>query len=253
MPVRDLAASQADRLIVIRSRLGSDGQVRIADLARELAVSEMTIRRDLDELEAEGVARRIRGGARAVGPETFEERHRHNARAKARIAQKLVTMLPDRGTVGFDASSTIHRLATQIEQARDLVVMTSGLDAFAVLTGVPGVEAVLTGGVREPRTGSLIGPVAERAVEALVFDLFVCSASAVDVETGPTEVTTAEASLKRRFARASAQVVLAVDHTKLGSRARARALAWDEIDVLVTDLDPSDERLRPFADVVELR
>ena len=84
--------------------------MRIDRLATEFGVSEMTIRRDLDEPEALGVARRIRGGAVAMGPEPFAERHRHNARAKARIAGKLLDLVPNRGTIAFDASSTVYRL-----------------------------------------------------------------------------------------------------------------------------------------------
>jgi DeoR family fructose operon transcriptional repressor len=237
------------RLDQIEQRLRELGAVRIDGLAVEFGVSEMTIRRDLDELEALGVARRVRGGAVAVGPEPFAERHRHNARAKARIADKLLGLIPDRGTVAFDASTTVYRLAATLEGARDLLVVTNGLDTFQSLTGKSGVGATLTGGSVEPRTGSLVGPVAVRSAEEFMFDVLVCSSAALDPELGSSEASLEEAEVKRAFSRTSRRIVLALDHSKLGTRAQARMFTIEEIDILVTDLDPTDPRLEPYRDI----
>jgi DeoR family transcriptional regulator, fructose operon transcriptional repressor len=237
------------RLDQIEQRLRELGAVRIDGLAVEFGVSEMTIRRDLDELEALGVARRVRGGAVAVGPEPFAERHRHNARAKARIADKLLGLIPDRGTVAFDASTTVYRLAATLEGARDLFVVTNGLDTFQSLTGKSGVGATLTGGSVEPRTGSLVGPVAVRSAEEFMFDVLVCSSAALDPELGSSEASLEEAEVKRAFSRTSRRIVLAIDHSKLGTRAQARMFTIEEIDILVTDLDPTDPRLEPYGDI----
>jgi hypothetical protein len=149
----------------MRDLIAARGALRIDELARDFGVSEMTIRRDLDELEALGFARRVRGGAIALGPEPWEQRHQHNARAKSRIADKLLPMVPASGTVAFDASTTIYRLAASLETARDLVVVTNGWDTFQSMKGTPGVTASLTGGTEESRTGSLVGPMAVRAAK----------------------------------------------------------------------------------------
>jgi DeoR family fructose operon transcriptional repressor len=243
-----------ERLRSIEQRIVEDGRVRIDELATQLGVSEMTIRRDLDELEALGVARRVRGGAVAVGPEPFAERHRHNAKAKARIAAKLRPLLPDRGTVAFDASTTVHRLAADLPGARDLVVVTNGLDTFISLSGKQGVTATLTGGSREPRTGSLVGTVAVRGAEDFLFDVFVCSAAALDPVVGSSEASLAEAEIKRALAATAGRIVLAVDHSKLANRGQARMFRLEELDVLVTDLDPDDPRLDAYrAAGVEVR
>lgn len=245
--------AQYERLDAIRSHLQRDGSVRIDEMARELAVSEMTIRRDLDELEALGVARRVRGGAVAVGPEAFAERHRQRAREKGRIADKLVPLIPDTGCIAFDASTTVHRLASSLSTARDLQVVTNGLDTFQMLTAQPGVTAVLTGGSLEPRTGTLVGPVARRGAEDFIFDLLICSASAVDPELGSSEASPEEADMKRALARTSRTVILAVDHSKLGTLASARVFSLEQIDLLVTDLRPDDGRLDPYRDHCRIR
>jgi DeoR family fructose operon transcriptional repressor len=240
----NLAAEE--RLRWLGAQLDEAGSITISTAAEALGVSEMTIRRDLKELEERGTARRVRGGALPVGPQAFAERHRARPRAKAAIAAKLVDLVPAEGAVAFDASSTVMRAASSLGGARDLVVLTNGPDTFEALQGRPGLTPVLTGGVREARTGSLVGPLACRAATQLALRVLVASAAAVDVGLGATEAALDEAEVKRALASAAEQVVVAVDSSKLGGRALAVGLGWDRIDVLVTELDPGDDRLAPY-------
>ena len=242
----------SERLEWLSERLDREGAVTISDAADVLAVSEMTIRRDLDELESRGTARRVRGGAKAVGPATFAERHDLAAGAKAKIAAKLSDLLPSSGVVAFDASSTVLRLAAHLADARDLQVLTNGPDTFAAMQNRPGVASLLTGGRLDPRTGSFVGPLACRTAEALAPDRFFCSAAAVSVDIGPMEATLEDAEVKRAMARSAGEVVLAVDSSKLGGRAPASSLEWSRVDRLVTELDPDDERLAEYRDLVEV-
>ena len=244
--------SPEERIGEMRDLIAGRGAVRIDELAQNFGVSEMTIRRDLDELEALGFARRVRGGAIALGPEPWELRHQHNARAKSKIAEKLLPLVPATGTVSFDASTTIYRLAASIATARDLVVVTNGWDTFHSMKDTPGVTASLTGGTEEPRTGSLVGPMAVRAAQSFLYDTFFSSAAALDLEFGPSEAALAESEVKRAFSQTSSRIVLAVDHSKLGTRAQARVLEFEQIDLLVTDLDSSDRRLDGYRELVEI-
>ncbi|MGH8937591.1 MAG: DeoR/GlpR family DNA-binding transcription regulator [Acidimicrobiia bacterium] len=245
--------SPEGRLRLIEQKVVERGTVRIDELAVDFGVSEMTIRRDLDELEALGVARRVRGGAVALGPEPFATRHRHNARSKSRIADKLRGLIPAQGAIAFDASTTVYRLATSLEGARDLVIVTNGFDTFQSLSGKPGITATLTGGSREPRTGSLVGPVATRMSENFLFEVFVCSGAALDPLLGSSESSLADAEVKRALASTSSRIILAVDHSKLGTRAQARMFSLKGVEMLVTDLDPDDHRLDPYREKVRLR
>lgn len=235
-----------ERLAWIRARLDADGRIEIAAAADALDVSGMTVRRDLQELEALGLARRVRGGAVAVGPVLFAERHRHRARAKNRIAAKLEAMVPGDGAIGIDASSTLLRLASAIEHGRDLSVLTNGIETFQALQGKPGVTALLTGGQLDTGTGSLVGPVACHAARRLVLRRLFVSAAALDPDLGASEADVHEAEVKRTMAASAAEVVLAVDAGKLGTRAVAVGIELEEVDVLVTDLDPDDDRLDAY-------
>jgi DeoR family fructose operon transcriptional repressor len=239
-----------DRLAALADLARRDGRVVIADAAAALGVSEMTIRRDLKELEDRGSVQRVRGGALAVGPQPFADRHRTAARAKSVIAGKLAALVPATGAVAFDASSTVLRLTRALDRARDLVVVTNGPDTFAALQGRAGVRPLLTGGELEPRTGSLVGPLASRAARQVATAHLFCSAAALDASMGATETVIDEAEVKRALAAATSQVVLAVDSSKLDQRSVAVSLEWDTVDVLVTELSPRDRRLAPYREVV---
>jgi DeoR/GlpR family transcriptional regulator of sugar metabolism len=231
---------------VIRGLLETDGLVRVTELATRFEVSEMTIRRDLDLIVDEGAARRVRGGAVAVGPQSFETRFRQNAVAKSKLAEKLLDLVGVGGAIALDASSTLQRLAARLGSARDLTVVTNGPDTFSALNEHAGVTALLTGGALDRRTGSLVGPLAARAARDLLLRRLFVSAAAVDPEVGTSEMTLEEAEIKLALAECASEVILAVDASKLGRRAPARGFALERIDVLVTELDADDKRLDPY-------
>jgi DeoR family transcriptional regulator, fructose operon transcriptional repressor len=241
-----------DRLRQIEATIRSEGRVRVVDAAVRFGVSEMTIRRDLDVLAEEGVVQRIRGGAVAIGPQPFAERFSRHVRAKDRIAAKLAPLVGDGGAIGLDASTTLQRLTGHLREVRDLTVVTNGQDTFAALQDKPGVTALLTGGRRDPRTGSLVGPLATRTARELLLRRLFVSAAALNPDQGTSEATLEDAEVKLALADVAAEVVVAVDSSKLDQRAPARALGADQVRILVTELDPSDARLDPYRDRWEL-
>lgn len=245
-----LPALRRARLLEILER---DGSIRLESAAEELDVSAMTVRRDIQDLDAEGLVQRVRGGAVATAvPLAFGERAAIRGDAKAVIARKAAGLVPATGAIACDGSSTTAALLGVVT-ATDLVVLTNSVDTAAVARRRGGVRSLLTGGELEERTGSLVGPVAELAARSLSFSRFFTSASAVDPDGGSSEASLEEASVKLAFAERSAEIVLLADASKLGGRAMAHALDWSAIDVLVTELDPTDRRLDPYRALVEIR
>jgi DeoR family fructose operon transcriptional repressor len=120
------------------------------------------------------------------------------------------------------------------------------------LQGRPGVAPLLTGGQLDARTSSLIGPLAARSVRDFSLRRLFVSAAGIDAELGTSESTLEEAEAKLAFAEVSAEIIVAVDSSKLGQRAPARCLALDRVALLVTELDPDDDRLHPYRRRVEL-
>lgn len=231
----------------------ADGGVTIEQAAQQFDVSTMTIRRDLQELEAEGLVRRVRGGA--VGAPTarpFDERQAMRAGAKRTIARKVMALMPESGAIALDASTTISTVAASLGQRHSLNVHTNSIETFGLLVPLEGVHPVLTGGEAEESTGSLVGPIAHQSARMMFYDIFFTSAGAFNAVDGTSEVSAPEAEIKRAFSSNAHTTVLCIDSSKLGQRSLARAIDLSDISALVTDLDPSDPRLSEYRDIAEI-
>jgi Transcriptional regulators of sugar metabolism len=231
-----------ERRAWLLTQLRASKSVSLTDAAAALGVSEMTVRRDLNGMESLGIARRVRGGAIYSGPVSFQGRERSHVEEKRVIAAKLLPLVPERGVVAMDSSTTMHRLAQIMTECVDLTVVTNGLLTFQVLQDRPGITAILTGGAADRRSDSLIGPVATGVLESMRFATFFASAAAID-ERACYEDTLEEAEVKRAFARSSSRIVVGVHAEKLEGNATAASLPLERVSVLATDLEPSDSGL----------
>ncbi len=230
--------------------LERDGSIDLSTAADECGVSEMTIRRDLAELERQGRIKRVRGGAIAVEPERFERRLARNRSAKLRIAEKLQQFLPATGVVALDSSSTIYRFAERFPDS-GLNAFTNGMETFHAVRGHVG-QALLSGGEFDEATGSLVGPQALRSMGDFFFSAAFISVAGVSADVGVTDSTLANADFKRALRGRTERLVVAADASKFGAMASAVALPLADVDVLVTDLDPQDPLLDPYRELVEL-
>lgn len=242
-----------ERRSTILAVVNREGAAQIDALAADLGVSEMTVRRDLDDLEAEGLVRRVRGGAiGASGPRPFGERRTVRPRAKQAIAAKAATLLPHSGAVALDASSTVAALAPALQAHTGLTVATNSWENFTALRPGGPLTPVLIGGELDESTGSFVGKIACEAAESMLYQRFFTSASAVNPTHGSSEGSLAESQIKRSFARNSRQLILCVDSSKLDSAAVSTAFRLAEVHVMVTDLEPSDPRLERYRELTNL-
>jgi len=237
----------------LSAALARDGSLRLETAAAELGVSAMTIRRDLLDMEAAGLLRRVRGGAMPpLGPRSFRERSSTRSRAKSIIAEKAVRLVPTVGAVALDASSTVGTVGARIGARPGLLVATNSYESFRSVLQTGETTPVLIGGEIEPRTDSFVGSLACRAAESMLYRRFFTSASAMDAQHGSSEVTLAEAQVKHAFARSADETVLCVDSSKLEQRDVALCLEWSQITVLVTELEPADRRLDPYRELTDI-
>jgi len=233
--------------------LERDGAVRLEEASGELGVSSMTVRRDLADLELEGLVRRVRGGAVPVDrPRTFGERLAERGAAKQAIAAKALDLVPSAGAVAVDASSTAGALLAALPRTPGLLVATNAAQNLAAARSGPGGTSVLVGGELEEATDSYVGPFACQMAQRLNYSVFFLSASGV-TEAGTTEPTLREAQVKEAFAAVADRTVLLTDSSKLGRRSTVASLALDAVDLLITELEPDDARLDPYRGLVELR
>lgn len=235
----------------LKSLLERDGAIGLSEAAVSYGVSEMTVRRDLLEMEQAGLARRVRGGAVAVGPELFQRRRGVASAAKQVIARKMLPLLPRSGAIALDASSTIYQFALEMDPG-SISILSTGVETMGVLSASGTARVLLSGGEVQESTGALVGALAVLSIGQFVFHRVFVSPTCVHPEFGLMESTLEGAEIKRALHLASRSVVVAVDSSKLGESAMARALELHDVDVLVTELDPADPALDEYREHVDL-
>lgn len=241
---RSVKLSGGERRATIMRLLDAKGRVAVGDLSQLTKVSDMTIRRDLEALEQEGLLKRTRGGAVSVASLSYEPpyvlRKDTNAEAKVHIGRRVASLLREGETVILDVGTTAVEVARALRGRQNLTVLTSNLWAAAILADEPGIVLLLTGGQARNRERSLVGHLATRAFDDLVFDVFVMGVAGVHQEYGITDYNVAEAQVKRAAIAASQRRIVTADSSKLGKVAFAKLCDLDQIDTIVTDGGASD-------------
>ncbi len=233
----------AERRGAILRALQSDGAVRVADLAADLAVSEMTVRRDLDALDAQDLLRKVHGGAvtrhnRGEEPRSDEKAAQQRAE-KATIAAAAAATVEDGMTIAIGAGTTTTELARHLRARPSITVVTNSINVFQELTdpradGAHAPLVYLSGGVRTP-SNALVGPVADAAIASFRVDATYLGVHGVDVTAGLTSPNIAEAQTNRTLITVGARLLVLADHTKYGEVGACVFARLDQIDTLIVD------------------
>ncbi|MEU6782838.1 DeoR/GlpR family DNA-binding transcription regulator [Nonomuraea angiospora] len=238
--------SNADRHGMIAQAVGESGSVTVQELAELTGASEMTIRRDLDALAAQGVLERVRGGARTLllrGEEPpFALRAREAVDAKRRIAAEVSSLIADGETVLLDSGTTCLEVARLLHQ-RPVTVMPLSLQAIHILGDSPGPATLMVPGGR-PRAaeGALTGPLTLASLSALRFDTAVIGCCGLSAAEGLTAYDLDDAAVKKASIASSRRMIVAADGSKLGRTAFAYVGPTTLLHTLVTDTTaPADE------------
>ncbi len=220
------------------SALRATDSVSVAELALQHAVSEMTIRRDLDELAQQGVVRRVRGGAVSLllrGEEPpFGVREHEAVEAKRRIAAEVASLIADGEAVLLDSGTTALEIARVIRDRR-LTVLPLSLQAAGELATAPRVRLVLPGGEVRPGELNFTGPLTESAIRSLRFDTAVIGCCGLSAEHGLTTHDLAEVAVKQAAIASARRVVAAADSGKFTRTAFGAVCPLDRLDLVVTD------------------
>lgn len=234
-----MLAQQRQQMILERVR--RSGGVRVADLVRDLSVSDMTIRRDLEALAERGLLEKVHGGATVLGPGSTEEpgftaksaRQQHEKEAIARRAAELVRP----GTaVALSAGTTTWALAHHLVEVPELTVITNSVPVADVFHRSPRPDrtVVLTGGVRTP-SDALVGPVAVAAIRRLHVDTLFLGVHGMSVRAGFTTPNLLESETDRELVAAASRLVVPVDHTKWDTVGISTIAELSEADVVISD------------------
>lgn len=220
--------------------------VSVAELAVRHNVSEMTIRRDLDDLAGQGVVRRIRGGALSLllrGEEPpFGAREREAVEVKRRIGLVVAELLADGEAVLLDGGTTALEVARALRERR-LTVVPLAMQSAVELSTAPRVRLVLPGGEVRPGELNLKGPLTESTIRALRFDTAVIGCCGLSAEQGLTAHDLPEVAVKQAAIASARRVIVACDSGKFTRTAFGAVCPLDRIDIVVTDPDiPPEQR-----------
>ncbi|ASQ93201.1 DeoR/GlpR family DNA-binding transcription regulator [Streptomyces sp. 11-1-2] len=238
--------SNADRHGLIAQAVRESGSVTVQGLAELTGASEMTIRRDLDTLAAQGVLERVRGGARTLllrGEEPpFALRAREAVDTKRRIAAEVSSLIADGETVLLDSGTTCLEVARLLRQ-RPVTVMPLSLQAIHLLGDAPGPATLMVpGGQPRAAEGALTGPLTLASLSALRFDTAVIGCCGLSAAEGLTAYDLDDAAVKKASVASSRRVIVAADGSKLGRTAYAYVGPSTQLHTLVTDATaPADE------------
>lgn len=235
----------AQRQHVILQEVHSGGTVRVTALAALLDVSEMTIRRDIEALDAGGLVLRVHGGAArtdsfsALEP-AFASKSTREQPAKAAIAAaalKLVqpgmTLLVSGGTTTFELARILPR-NYGLTVATNSVMVANSLAATDTAGDTGGIRTLVLGGERTP-SEALVGPLTVQAISTIAADLCFMGAHGLDVRAGVTSPNLLEAEVNTAMVRASAQLAILADSSNYGLVGLARICPLSAIHTLVTD------------------
>jgi DeoR/GlpR family transcriptional regulator of sugar metabolism len=231
-------ALSAERREQILTVLRDDGRVIAAELPDRLGVSLDTVRRDLDELAATGLLRRVRGGALPPSPASprFVDRTEADLPAKRAIASAAIERLVASGQVlALGGGTTVRELARRLPDDLRATVLTTAPDVAVALLDRPGLEVQLLGGPVNSDTRTVTGVEAIEALSQVRPDVCLLGACSVDADAGVTIQHADEARVERAMVAASARTAVLADSTKLGTAGPWVVGPVGALEILITD------------------
>ncbi|WP_158818553.1 DeoR/GlpR family DNA-binding transcription regulator [Methylocapsa sp. S129] len=240
---RMLAAVRHARIMAAFER---NGFISVTDMAQEIGVSAMTIRRDLVVLAQMGLLTRTHGGAVAPSENdpssfdadepVFEQRLRQNTDAKIAIARAAAELVGPRESIGLDVGTSIITLVDELVARDDLILFTNSMHAAMRLAEARSPVYILGGEVRIPEF-SVVGANATNYLKNHFLDRAFIGVSGINA-AGLYDYSPEDTEVKRAFIESADCVVVLCDASKFGRRALSRIASLDAVDILVTDQPP---------------
>lgn len=240
----------AGRKAQLAAYVADSGQVTVADLAERFGVSIDTVRRDLDQLSADGILVRTYGGAVSLSTvsrtdRAVDQRLSLQEQEKETIAGLAARLVQDGSTIMINGGTTTLALARALRQHRNLTVATNNLLVPGALAPTAIRDIYLFGGAVRSLTLATVGPVSFRAAGGadldISCDLALIGVGAVAAEAGYTTSNLAEAAMMQEMISRAARVAILADSSKFGRRLFAQVSELSSADYLITDSMPAPD------------
>jgi DeoR/GlpR family transcriptional regulator of sugar metabolism len=233
-----------NRQRAIISAVEAQGTVRVSELAAQLQVTEMTIRRDLSQLEEKGVVKRIHGGGMSARGRFYEPtltlRNTVHNQEKQRIAKSAADLVMDGDSIALDVGSTTYEVARCLTNRRNLTIITPSLLIATLFVNQPDIRLILPGGIVRPGETSMVGELSIRAFEIFHVDRLFLGVGGIDAWAGLTEYNLDDAQVKQAMLKTAKQKIAVADASKFDRIAIVKIAPLDVLDILVTDQSPPE-------------
>lgn len=220
------------------------GELKVEELAQRFEVSRETVRRDLAQLDAQGLLRRVHGGAQAskLSVEApFAQRLTENAVPKERIARRAAALFEDNETVMIDAGTTTEFFAAALAGAARCTVVTNSIGvALKVQECGSRIKVYLLGGECHADTKEVVGSITLEQVTRFRADHAVLTIGAIDSSSGVMDFDVEEAMVARAMIAQAQKLTILADHSKFDRVGMAQVCHFEAIDRIVTDRIPSE-------------
>lgn len=239
----------------ILKSLQTEGQVSVADLSNRFGVTEMTIRRDLQELSNRGLAQRFHGGAVSTNLNHLKLeppillRIKEQAIAKRLIAETVAGMIGENETLFIGSGTTALTVAEALSRRRDLTIVTNALTVVNALASSRGITIIVIGGFLRRSELSLIGHLAETAIQDLWVDKVIMGIRGIHPEYGLTSSHLQELMTDRSIMGISETVIIVADHSKFGYVAPSRLGPVTDSTLIVTDFEAPEDIVQQIKDM----
>ena len=231
--------SIAERHKHILDCLARDGYVRVAEMAKELDVTTVTIRKDLKYLEEKKLLYRTHGSASPVNPQTQEvevrEKEKIHIDEKRRIAMAAAQLIEPDDSIIIASGSTVQMLGDFIQPQGHLTVVTSSLKTAVQLNSMVRVDVIQLGGNVRKNSLSVVGVYTSQFFEQITCSKLFLGVDGIDLDYGITNSNIEEALLNIKMIEASQRTIIMADSSKFGRRGFGRICNLDRIDVIITD------------------
>lgn len=230
--------------------LQEEGSARVRDLSEAFAVSEATIRQDLDRLSTDGLVARDHGGAYLKSVphqvQTMSLQHLANLDKKRRIGRAAAALVEDHETIILDAGSTTTELARHLTHRKDLTIITPGLNIALMLGGIQSFAVHMPGGQFKAPTLSVSGEKSAEYFNKIFAGKLFLATAGVSLDVGLTYPSFADLPIKRAMIKAAKDVFLVADSTKMNNNSFTMLGGLDLVNTFVTDDGLSDKDARAF-------
>lgn len=233
--------SSKERRNRILEELRQQSRVSIKDCARKYDVTEVSIRGDLEYLEAKGLLIRVKGGAvsRALVADEevlpIESKAREHAREKKAIGKAAAALISEGETIILDSGTTTLEIAKRLGGFKDLTIITNGVNIAMELAKYPQLSVIMLGGYMRSASLSITGMHAESTLKGYFVDKLFLGVDSFNLEKGLSTPSADEASLNRTMIECAREVIAVFDSSKLNKRSFAHICLPKALGTVITD------------------